>query len=388
MSVQLRIRLPALDRLQATAEVDWAQVSKGQVIAGGRERLETLGTRFARADVSASLDAHDLILLELTLPPLSGRRLQTALQGEVEAMLLDDLQDVALACSPQSRDGRVSVTWLGVQAIARAQGVLQGCGLRLAGLYPTPLLLPFSEGQATLQACGEHLLVRAGRDRGFVQWRSSRDTATVLDAVAARLQASGVSAVKWVGAVPQGWPAALPSSVIAERLQDSGEAPAWSLPLPQGAARAPKLAFGLAMVAMLLAALGLQLQVMRWRSEGEALRDGMAQQFNRGFPEITDVVDPVLQARRALAVPPPARPLPEVQQQVAALLQAVPELAGRVQAMEYQPGQLKVQLEGDAAQLASDAQRQERWRQAALQNGLSLAADADGQLRVHNGAGR
>ena len=39
-------------------------------------------------------------------------------------MLLDDLQDVALAHGPQAADGTVPVAWLGQQAIAQAQQLL------------------------------------------------------------------------------------------------------------------------------------------------------------------------------------------------------------------------------------------------------------------------
>ncbi len=184
MNVQLRVRLPALEHLRADSAVDWAQLHKGEVLAHGRDTLATLGPRHPQAAVRACLDPNDLILLELQLPPLSGRRLQSALQGEVEAMLLDDLQEVALAHGAQAADGTVPVAWLGQQAIAEAQQLLGSCGLQLQALYPTPLLLPWQDGQATLQVSGEHLLVRSGRDRGFVQWYGGRDACAVMQALA------------------------------------------------------------------------------------------------------------------------------------------------------------------------------------------------------------
>lgn len=145
------------------------------------------------------------------------------------------------------------------------------------------------------------------------------------------------------------------------------------------------MAIGLALAAVLLAALGLQLQVSRWRSEGEALQQDMARQFSSHFPEITDVVDPVLQARRALAVPLPAPPLPPVQRQVATTLQAIPELGGQVRGLRYQPGQLELELDADMQAAADDAQRLERWQQAAQAQGLQLAREAGGRLRVSGG---
>ncbi|MEG0184884.1 MAG: type II secretion system protein GspL [Stenotrophomonas sp.] len=385
MSVQLRIRLPALQRLRADSAVEWAQLHKGQLLAHGCEALAVLGQRHPQAAVLAGLDPHDLILLELQLPPLSGRRLQAAVQGEVEAMLLDDLQEVALAQGAQAADGSVPVAWLGQHAIAQAQQVLASCGLQLQALYPTPLLLPCRQAQATLQACGEHLLVRSGRDRGFVQWCGGRDTGVVMQALAARLQQSGVQAVQWIDSVPSAWPQSLPATALAQELQASGTLPAWSLPLPGRSRQAPRLAIGLALAAVVLAALGLQLQVSRWRNEGETLQQDMARQFSAHFPEITDVVDPVLQARRALAVPPPAPPLPPVQRQVASTLQAVPELGGQVRGLHYAPGLLELELDDDARALADDPQRLEQWQQAAQAQGLQLVREAGGRLRVSGG---
>ncbi|WP_401735526.1 type II secretion system protein GspL, partial [Stenotrophomonas muris] len=230
MNAQLRVRLPTLEGLHANSAVDWAQLHKGEVLAHGCATLAALGLRHRRAAVHACLDPSDLILLELQLPPLSGRRLQLALQGEVEAMLLDDLQDVALAHGAQAADGTVPVAWLGQQAVLQAQQLLTSCGLQLQALHPTPLLLPWQDGQATLQVSGEHLLVRSGRDRGFVQWYGGRDACAVMQALAVRLRQAGVQAVQWIGSVPPAWPDSLPATAVMKERQACGPLPGWSLP--------------------------------------------------------------------------------------------------------------------------------------------------------------
>ena len=61
MSVQLRVRLPALEHLRADSTVEWAQMHKGGVLAHGREGLAVLGQRHPQAEVLACLDPHDLI---------------------------------------------------------------------------------------------------------------------------------------------------------------------------------------------------------------------------------------------------------------------------------------------------------------------------------------
>jgi len=387
MTTQLRVRLPMLERLHAGSTVQWVQLRRGELHAQGSDTLAVLGQRHPQAALLACLDPQDLIMLELPLPPLSGRRLQAAIQGEVEAMLLDDLQDVALGHGRQAADRTVAVAWLGQQAIVQAQQVIAGCGLHLQGLYPTPLLLPWQPGSATLQASGEHLLVRSGLDRGFVHWCGGRDRGAVLLALKARLQQCGVQQVQWLGDVPPDWPHDLPASALPEQAHACGPLPGWSLPLPGRRQVAPRLAIALAVAAVLLAAVGLQLQVMRWRTAGEALQQHTARQLAAQFPEITQVVDPVVQARRALAVPPAPAPLPAVQQQVATVLQAIPALAGQVRSVGYQPDALTLDLDDAARALADDPQRLEQWQQATQAHGLQLRRNEDGLLRI-TGASR
>jgi general secretion pathway protein L len=74
-----------------------------------------------------------------------------------------------------------------------------------------------------------------------------------------------------------------------------------------------------------------------------------------------------------------------VQQQVAGVLQAIPELAGQVRSLRYQPGQMDLELDADAQVLAEDAQRLERWQQAMQAQGLQLAHEAGGRLRISSG---
>ena len=84
-------------------------------------------------------------------------------------------------------------------------------------------------------------------------------------------------------------------------------------------------------------------------------------------------------------LPLPAPPLPSVQRQVATTLQAIPELGGQVRGLRYQPGQLELELDADAQAVADDAQRMEQWQQAAQAQGLQLAREAGGRLRVSGG---
>ncbi|WP_256843788.1 hypothetical protein, partial [Pseudomonas aeruginosa] len=61
--------------------------------------------------------------------------------------------------------------------------------------------------------------------------------------------------------------------------------------------------------------------------------------------------------------------------------------AGQVHSLHYQSGQVYLELDADAQALADDPQRLERWQQAMQAQGLQLARDAGGRLRV-SGAGQ
>ncbi|WMJ69402.1 type II secretion system protein GspL [Stenotrophomonas sp. 24(2023)] len=386
MKAHLRLQLPPLQRLRGEAWVDWAWLERGQVVAHGHDPLVVLGARHPDAPVLAGLDAQDLILLELQLPPLPARRLPAALQGEVEALLLDDLHDVVLGHGPQGADGVVPVAWLGVAALEQLVTALAACQLRLHALYPTPLLLPWQEGVATVQASGDHVVVRSGRDRGFVLWRAATGPGERWEALSARLRAVGMETVQWLDAVPADWPVVLRAQAVSPAAQWTGPLPGWSLPLPAARRRFPRLALGLAAAALLLLALGLQVQALQWRSQGQALQRDLQAQLRAGFPGIGEIVDPVQQARRALATPVAPAALPEVQQLVAATLQAVPELGGQVRGLRYQPGEVELELDSAVHPLLEDEQRMGQWQQALQAHGLRLAMAHAGTVRVHGGA--
>lgn len=382
MKGELRLRLPPLSSLHPDAEVDWAWLQRGQAETTGRDPLRALGARHPLATTQACLDVQDLILLDLLLPPLSGRKLEVAMQAEIESLLLEDVADVAFAHGPQDRDGRVAVAWLGREAVLQIASVFATAGLKLQGLYPTPLLLPLHGHGATLQVCGDHLLVRTSRDRGWVQWLGQGQPEAAASQLRARLGGDEQEPAHWVGAAPARWDLDSATPVLAEQQQWSGPLPSWSLPLPGHARRAPWLAVGLGVAAAAVAALGLQLQTWQWAAQGRALQEDLQQQMKQGFPAVDEVVDPVLQARRAVDAEA-ARPLPvpEVHRLTATTLQAVPEWAGAAVRMEYRPGELQLQLD-PALGPPTDTPRLERWQQALQAHGLHLIDRGNGRLLV------
>ncbi len=388
MKGELRLRLSPLSTLHAQSDVDWAWWQQGTVLSHGRGALAVLAARYPAATTRACLDVQDLILLDLLLPPLTGRRLEVAMQAEIESLLLEDVAEVAFAHGPQDRDGRVTVAWLGREAVQQVALLFASLGLKLQGLYPTPLLLPLLDNRPTLQVCGDHLLVRTSRDRGWVQWLGQGQQGVAVQQLRARLGDDDQATWHWLGAAPSGWPVDDAVPALPHEQQWSGPLPSWSLPLPTQQKRTPWLAMGLGAAAAVLVGLGLQVQTWQWAAQAQTLQQEMQQQTKQRLPNVGEVVDPVAQARRAVEAGN-ARPIsaPDVQRLAATTLQAVPEWAGAAAQIEYHPGELQLQLDPTLGPPA-DTSRLEHWQQALQAHGLTLTDRGNGRLHVSaNGPG-
>ncbi len=386
MSVQLRLHLPPLWQLSMDSRVDWALLRHDALLDHGQDSLRTLGARHVGVGVDACLHGQDLILLELRLPPLPARRLRQALLGEVEAMLLDDLQEIALAHGPQAADGSVPVAWLGRASVQALADTLLACGLALRGLYPTPMLLPIREGQATLQRQADHLLARLSKERGFVQLLGGH--ALTMEPLLARLAELDINSVRWVGSVPPEWPEHIHADAMPETEQWCGRLPGWSIPVPAPQRRSRHLAPVLLLAAAVAAALGLQLEVSMQHRQASQLRSATEQQIAKLFPEIGELVDPVAQVRRAVAAPAVRGPTPEILQLLTTSQQLIPELSGQVTALAYSSGMLELRMDTAARGWAPEDEQLAQWKQALQSRGLQLESDAAGTLRVHNAKAR
>jgi len=382
MKGELRLRLPPFSALSPHAPVAWAWLQRGQVTAHGTDSLQALGSRHPGASALACVDVTDLILLDLLLPPLTGRRLGVAMQAEIEALLLEDLADVAFAHGPQDRDGRVAVAWLGRDAVMQVVATFAATGLKLQGLYPTPLLLPLQGSRPSVQVCGDHLLVRTARDRGWVQWRGGGHADAADSQLRLRLGGNDAGAAQWIGEAPAGWPTDADPVALPSEQQWSGALPSWSLPLPTPVRRTPWKAIGLGVGAALVAMLGLQLQTWQWTAQAHTLQQDMQQQTRQAFAAIGAVVDPVMQARRAVEAAD-ARTLtqPEIQRLTATAMQAVPEWAGAAIRMQYRPGELQLELDPVLGPYV-DGTSLDRWQQALQAHGLTLEDRGNGRLLV------
>src|SRR5690606_24433989 len=108
----------------------------------------------------------DCVVATGPVPPVSTHRLQAAVAGAVEPMLLGDIESLAIAHGPRMGDGSVTVAWTAREPLARALRLLADCGLPADALIPAPLALPPTDRGWTVLTRDEYVVVRTGAQEG------------------------------------------------------------------------------------------------------------------------------------------------------------------------------------------------------------------------------
>lgn len=313
MKPVLRLQLPRLEALAAHTPLPFAIVDGGKRVRSGELPMAGLATTLPVMPVVAILHPADATLAQATLPPLPAHRMQAALAGAVEPLVLGDVDELVLAHGPRGSDGASPVAWAHRARIAQAWNLLADAGLPVDALVPAPLALPLPEaGGITLRLHDGFLLCRQGPDTGQAL---ALDPIGPQDATDASVQAflrvlwmrHPEASVTWVDAVPPGWDAvfegrASPAArVVPADARWSAPLPAWSLAVP--ALRPARLQRSpwrrpLAWVAAaaVVWTVGLNVHAMRLESEAAALRERMTSQVRAAFPSLPVVLDPLRQA--------------------------------------------------------------------------------------------
>jgi general secretion pathway protein L len=310
----LYIRLPArADHEGALAR--FALVADGgAVVQQGEGALRAMGDVVAASGhVVLLLAAADVTLLQVKTPPLSNARLKAALPGLVEEQVLGDPEDCVLVAAPAQLDGAmrtVAVTqraWL--EAIVKA---LLAQGARTVAAVPSQLCLPLAPGNVSCAIDASGVTLRHGQYLGLglavagspaVALQTARALAgdsplnlyvdpAQLGEYQALVQEAGpgihVEAEHWAH-----WIAGAKSTTL-DLVPGLGAAGAqvrdwkkWRWPLR------------LALLAMLVNLVGLNVQWMRLKREAETITQGMTQTFRAAYPKETVISsDPAAQMRQ------------------------------------------------------------------------------------------
>jgi general secretion pathway protein L len=296
------------------------------VADGGSVTQQGVGALSKLADLVASarkvvllLSAADVTLLRVAVPPLSGARLKAALPNLVEEQILGDPAECAFAVGPVQpgvNERTVAVVqraWL--EVLVRA---LVAQGARSVSALPGQLCLPLAPGgvsaalahdeaglELTLRAAqyeGMGLTLPAQADSALHTLRALAGEAPVTlyvpaaqrtqyDALVAEIPGIVLEEDNWVHriAAAQAVQLDLAAGLGAASGASAREWRRWRWPLR------------IALLAVLVNIVGLNVEWLRMRREAEAVRLSMTQIFRAAYPNEKVILDPAAQMRKNIA---------------------------------------------------------------------------------------
>ncbi|MDQ2140003.1 type II secretion system protein GspL [Alcaligenaceae bacterium B3P038] len=295
MKSHLRIALPPLVQWHPAQPLPYAWFDRqGRVAQSGELDAAALATAFRPRRIEAVLHPHDAIVTTVQVPPVAPRQRGAAVESAIEALLLGDIDSVAVAFGTREPNGTVVVAWTDKQRLHHVWDSLAGTGLRLDVVVPTASVLPPDDTdhhqplQLPVSPRWQHPAPRWG-------WvvRSVRDT---------RRQA-------WR------WPIAL------------------------------------TLAAAVLWVIGLNLYASRLKHDVDTLRATMTQRVQATFPELPVVVDPLRQAeqgRNALLNAGGTSTANDLVPLALAAARVLPAADDRVTRMQYSAAGLLVTLRAES----------------------------------------
>src|SRR5690606_32689217 len=191
--------------------------------------------------VYAILHPDDAIVAQVTVPPVSAKRLDAAVLGSIEPMVLSDIEQLCVAHGAHAPDGTVTVAWTTRRPLADAWTMLSDAGLDIAAFIPHALALPAGDAQP-----GQALELPAGP--------------------------------RWLAPLPA-W------SLAHDSLRPASAGGRWRKAAWWGAAAAA------------VWILGLNVYASRLQGEVKTLQHSMRETVTRALPEIPVVIDPLRQAQ-------------------------------------------------------------------------------------------
>lgn len=359
----VRIALPPLASLTPDTEFEFARLDrKGRVSQTGVSTLSLLGEANRSQVVECFLHPADSILTRLTLPPLSAAKVKAAVGCAAQALILGRSEQMYVAHSPRDASGQVFLSWLPRGGLDRFGQLMREHRLKLLGLYPAPYALPVPPaGCISAEVLEGHLLLRLSPEQGLVE--------PMVEACVDALIASG-SPLHWIG---EGAPAAALQQPAQQRW--SGLAPGWGLHGGVGKTAGQAAGWGRALaccaLAMVVWVVGLNLYAARAAFEGQQLKQHMTQQVKLAFPELPVILNPLQQARQQLAARQGTAVSDRPQRFTGLVLQAgsaMPFMAGSVQGLVFEHGELQLSLSDDARRSTAD----ETWQAALTQAGVAV----------------
>jgi general secretion pathway protein L len=363
---QLRVALPPLAQLTLDSVVTFTRMDRqGQVTAEGQSTLLQLGGNGKTPAIAFFLHPRDSLLASIELPLLPPAKTAAAVQCAAQSLILGACEQMHIAHSPRDAQGRVHIAWLSRQWLSEFGQLLRLARLTLRGVYPAAYGLPVNS--AGLYE--EHLLVRHSLEHAVVHPHFDEALSDLL------LEAG--SGLQWLGgAAPEGMANRLP-----ETQRWTGPLPGWGLHGGVQQRSTSQAGWGRAAafcaVALAVWVLGLNLYAAREAAQGQQLKAQMTQRVKQAFPELPVILNPLQQARQQLTARQANAATDATQRFASLVLQAgsgMPFMAGSVQSLVFENGELQLTLLEDARRNTSD----KTWQTALIQAGIAVNATDQG----------
>jgi general secretion pathway protein L len=293
----------------------FALVDDGGAIAQqGEGLLRNLGDMEAASRrVVLLLAGADVTLLAVQAPPLTGARLRAALPALVEEHILGDPLDAVLVAGPALPDGRRPVAVVQRDWFEPLVKALLGMGARAVAAMPSQLCLPLQPGSASAAIGAGELLLRQGQYEGLGLALDGNPSAVLQTARALAGDAPLVLYVpheqlgEYQALLAEAGPGiALESDAWAHWIAGSKSS---TLDLVPGLGTAGvaqrdwsrwRWPIRLAIAAIVVNIIGVNIEWLRLKREATAVREGMSQTFRNAYPN-QPVIDPVAQMQQNIA---------------------------------------------------------------------------------------
>jgi general secretion pathway protein L len=379
----------------------------GNVMQQGASALGNMAELVSSARrVVLLLAAADVTLLRVKTPPLSAARLKAALPALVEDQLLGDPADCILALAPlgpDESDGERTVAvvqraWLEVLVKA-----LVAQGAHAVSAVPAQLCLPLQPGGASaaiaLDDAGLELTLRTGHHAGL-GLTVAPEPETALNTLRALAGEAPLTVYLPAALAPQYQPVA--SNMVGVSLEHDN----WTHWVAAARTAVPDLAAGmasgtqarawrrwrwpavLAILAVVVNVVGLNVEWLRMKREYADIRKGMEQTFRAAYPNepLTDQLPLQMRRNIATAKANSGELAPDEFTALAASLGEALATAGKrdvVAGLGYKDRILTVRLKPNMA----DAGTRDSVKDALSRRGLALS-EVDGgawQIRIAGG---
>lgn len=272
------------------------------------------------ARVVLLLAASDVSLLRVKVPPLSGARLKAALPNLVEDQLMSDPAECAFAIGAAQEDGMRTVAVVNRAWLEQLSATLTGLGARRLSALPAQLCLPLPPGAVAAA------VVEYGTDSDVgLRWSEQEGIGFCVGGSDGNAAAEVVAAVRLMAPQAALMLQVAPASMAAYQQAAAGDAQLqivaedWlqcaaaarevrlDLMAGLGAAAGPQLDWrpwrwpaALALLALLVHVVGLNVSWLRLQREADLLQNGMSQTFRAAFPQESVVIDPLAQMQQKI----------------------------------------------------------------------------------------